>query len=93
MLMRASSYSDQPIVAHRFSEAFPLLRLEDSCHADGDHAARRIGLEELRRDDPNLHDRVDHDAIAMSTPADPEAVLDAIKETQEERTSGDAPTS
>lgn len=41
-------------------------------------------LEELRRDDPSIRNRVDHDAIAMSTPADPETVLEAIKETHEE---------
>ena len=41
-------------------------------------------LEELRRDDPDLRNRVDHEAIAMSTPADPQAVLDAIKDTHEE---------
>ena len=41
-------------------------------------------LEELRRDHPDIRDRVDHDAIAMSTPADPEAVLEAIKETHED---------
>jgi uncharacterized membrane protein len=37
-------------------------------------------LEELRRDDPTIRNRVDHDAAAMSAPADPQAVLDAIKD-------------
>jgi hypothetical protein len=37
-------------------------------------------LEELRRDDPTIRDRIDHDAAAMSAPADPQAVLDAIKD-------------
>ena len=41
-------------------------------------------LEELRRDHPDIRNRIDHDASAMSVPADPEAVLDAIKETHEE---------
>ncbi len=41
-------------------------------------------LEEMRRDDPNLRNRVDHEAAAMSTPADPQAVLDAIKDSHEE---------
>ena len=41
-------------------------------------------LEELRRDHPEIHDRVDHDAREMSTPADPRAVSGAIKESQEE---------
>lgn len=37
-------------------------------------------LEELRRDHPLLVDRVDHEANAMAQPADPQAVLDAIKD-------------
>ena len=36
-------------------------------------------LEELRRDLPMLHNRDDHVAMAMSVPADPQAVLEAIK--------------
>jgi uncharacterized membrane protein len=39
-------------------------------------------LEEMRRDSTTLHDRVDEEAAAMSVPADPQAVLDAIKETE-----------
>jgi uncharacterized membrane protein len=38
-------------------------------------------LEELRHDSPNIKDRIDHEAAAMATPADPRAVLDAIKDT------------
>jgi uncharacterized membrane protein len=46
--------------------------------------AKLIALnEEMRRDHPQLADRVDHQAEAMSKPADPEAVLDAFKETHE----------
>lgn len=37
-------------------------------------------LEEGRRDNPALSDRVDTQAVAMSMPADPHAVLVAIKE-------------
>lgn len=37
-------------------------------------------LEEIRRDSPRLVNRVDADADALSTPADPKLVLDAIKE-------------
>lgn len=37
-------------------------------------------LEEQRRDNPNLKNRVDIQAEEMGTPADPEAVLNAIKE-------------
>ena len=43
-------------------------------------------LEEMRRDDPSLHNRVDHEAAAMSLLADPQAVLDAIKDSHEELT-------
>ena len=46
-------------------------------------------LEELRRDDPDIRNRFDHEAVAMSAPADPQAVLDAIKETHEEMRSAD----
>jgi uncharacterized membrane protein len=41
-------------------------------------------LEEMRRDSPHLKDRIDHQADAMSTPADPEAVLEAFKETHDD---------
>jgi uncharacterized membrane protein len=46
--------------------------------------AKLIALsEETRRDNPLLADRVDEQADAMATPADPEAVLEAFKETHE----------
>ena len=37
-------------------------------------------LEEMRRDDPSLRNRHDPEAQALSVPADPQHVLDAIKE-------------
>ena len=46
-------------------------------------------LEEMRRDNPLIHNRVDQEAEALSTPADPQAVLDAIKETHEEMIAAD----
>jgi len=46
-------------------------------------------LEEIRRDDPNLANRIDHEAAAMSLPADPQAVLDAIKDSHDEVISAD----
>ena len=47
-------------------------------------SAKIIGLlEELRRDDPNVPDRSDEHADALSAPADPDAVMDALKDTQE----------
>ena len=39
-------------------------------------------LEELRRDSPNLHSRVDDQAREMSVAADPEAILMSIKDAQ-----------
>ena len=46
-------------------------------------SAKIIGLlEELRRDAPNISDRADEQADALSTPADPNAVLDALKDRQ-----------
>jgi uncharacterized membrane protein len=45
--------------------------------------AKLIALnEEMRRDNPQLHDRVDPQAEAMAMPADPTAVLDAFIETR-----------
>lgn len=41
-------------------------------------------LEELRRDHPGIPNRVDHEAHAMSTPAEPQAVLDALRDTHQE---------
>jgi uncharacterized membrane protein len=41
-------------------------------------------MEEMRRDSPQMVDRVDHQANAMATPADPSAVHEAFKETHEE---------
>ncbi len=38
-------------------------------------------LEEMRHDSPTLHNRVDEEAAAMAVAADPQAVLDAIKDT------------
>lgn len=53
--------------------------------------AKLIALnEEMRRDNPQMADRVDRQADAMSKPADPEAVLDAFKETHEDMMANDA---
>src|SRR5262249_50759570 len=41
-------------------------------------------LEESRRDNPLIHNRVDQEAEAMAQPADPQSVLEAIKETHAE---------
>jgi uncharacterized membrane protein len=36
-------------------------------------------LEELRFDHPDIHDRIDDEAAAMSAPTDPQSVLETIK--------------
>jgi uncharacterized membrane protein len=41
-------------------------------------------LEEFRRDNPHIHDRIDRQADAMAQPADPQQVLDSIKEIRAE---------
>ncbi len=40
-------------------------------------------LEEMRRDSPTLKNRVDEEAAAMAVAADPQAVLDAIKDSED----------
>jgi uncharacterized membrane protein len=42
-------------------------------------------LEEGRRDNPMIADRVDKTALAMSTPSDAQSVLDAIKDEEVDR--------
>jgi uncharacterized membrane protein len=59
------------------------LTLELAILAEQKNAKTIQLLEELRRDNPMIRDRVDAVAGEMSTPADPEAVLEAIKETHE----------
>ena len=41
-------------------------------------------LEEFRRDNPQIHDRVDQEAETMAQPADPQGVAAAIKEAHAE---------
>jgi len=59
------------------------LTLELSILAERKSAKIIELLEELRRDAPDISDRADEDAAALSTPADPDAVLGALKDTQE----------
>src|ERR1019366_4493387 len=49
-------------------------------------------LEEVRRDNPLIHNRVDQEAEAMAQPADPKSVLNVIEEThvKAERINGPA---
>lgn len=41
-------------------------------------------MEELRRDAPGIPNRVDSEAAALSSPPDPQAILDAIRDTHEQ---------
>ena len=44
-------------------------------------AAKIIALlEEMRRDNPSIRNRIDREAEAMSVPSDPQAVLEALKD-------------
>jgi uncharacterized membrane protein len=57
-------------------------------------SAKLIALmEELRRDHPGLVNRVDVEAEEMSTAADPEVVLEAVREARESATSEAGPAS
>ena len=60
------------------------LTLELATLAEQKSAKTIALLEEIRRDNPLLPNRVDEDADAMAETVDPEAVLHAIIQTQEE---------
>ena len=68
----------------QLTEAREQLTLELAILSEQKSAKIIALLEELRRDSPLIANRVDQEAEAMSTPADPQAVLDAIKETHED---------
>jgi uncharacterized membrane protein len=69
--------------ADRLASHREQLTLELAILAEQKSAKTIQLLEELRRDHPMIKDRVDPVAEQMATPADPEAVLEAIKETHE----------
>lgn len=74
ILILSTQRRDDELANHREQLTLELAILGDQ------KAAKIINLlEELRRDAPSIRDRVDHDASAMSTPTDPQAVLQAIK--------------
>ena len=64
----------------RLARRRELLALELAILAEQKTAKVIQLLEEARRDDPLIRDRVDPEAEVMAKPADPEAVLEAIKE-------------
>jgi uncharacterized membrane protein len=74
------------LISQRRSDQLSELRAQLTLQlamASEQKTAKAIGLlEELRRDLPNVTDRVDGEADALARPADPEAVLGALKENQ-----------
>ena len=79
LLILATQQRDDLIASHREQLTLQLAILGEQ------KSAKIISLlEDLRRDHPGIANRVDAEALAMSMPADPQAVLDAIKESQTE---------
>ena len=62
------------------------LNLEVSILAEQKTAKIISLLEELRRDSPNVHNRLDKEARAMAAPAEPHEVLQAFEATQQKLT-------
>jgi uncharacterized membrane protein len=78
-LILSTQRRDDELASHREQLTLELAILSDQ------KSAKIIKLlEEMRRDHPDLRDRVDNDAHVMSTPTDPQAVLDAIKASHDE---------
>jgi uncharacterized membrane protein len=76
VLILATQQRDDQLAQHR-----ELLILELAILGEQKTAKVIQLLEEVRRDNPLIRDRVDYEADAMAQPADPQSVLDAIKET------------
>ena len=68
----------------RLTQRRELLNLELAILSEQKTAKVVALLEELRRDSPAVRDRVDKQADVMARPADPQSVIDAIKETRSE---------
>jgi uncharacterized membrane protein len=66
----------------RLAQSRELLNLELTLLSEQKTAKVIALLEELRRDSPAIHDRVDTLAEVMAQPADPRSVIDAITETR-----------
>ena len=64
----------------RLTQRRELLNLELTILSEQKIAKVVALLEELRHDSPDLHNRIDELAEAMARPADPQSVIDAIKE-------------
>jgi uncharacterized membrane protein len=68
----------------RLTQRRELLNLELTILSEQKIAKVVALLEELRHDSPHLHNRVDELAEVMARPADPQSVIDAIKESHSE---------
>ena len=67
---------------NRLEETRAQLTLQVAMLAEVKNAKIIELLEQLRRDHPNIADRVDEDATAMSQPTNAEAVIEAINSSQ-----------
>jgi uncharacterized membrane protein len=68
---------------NRLEETRAQLTLQVAMLAERKNAKIIDLLEQLRRDHPNIADRVDEDATAMSQPTNAEAVIEAINSSEE----------
>jgi len=75
ILILTTQRGDDRLTQHR-----ELLNLELTILSEQKIAKGVALLEELRHDSPHLHNRVDELAEVMAQPADPQSVVDAIKE-------------
>jgi uncharacterized membrane protein len=82
MILATQRHEDR-LAFHREQLILELVRSSEQ------KAAKIIQLlEESRRDDPSLSDRVDHEANKMTQPADPSAILTSIKDFHSDTKSG-----
>jgi uncharacterized membrane protein len=70
------------------SELREQLTLEIAIMTEQKSAKLIALIEEMRRDNPMMADRIDTEADDMSTAADPEAVLKAVKDVKEGAAAG-----
>jgi uncharacterized membrane protein len=79
VLILATQRHDDELASHREQLTLELAILSEQ------KSAKIIELlEELRRDSPHLPSRDDDEARAMAKPADPQSVLDAVRDTHAE---------
>ena len=69
---------------NRLAEHRAQLTLELSMVSEQKIAKLIELVEHQRRDNPQMHNRVDEEAAAMAMPADPQAMFEAIQETHSE---------